>query len=396
MKKRSLSVLLAVIFFVTLFALPTGAASYVGTVLDFFAEWCGPCKPMDQALNQMKPTYGSVIKFQKIDIDDPSQAVQDLVAQYSVDAIPRVIVLDSAGTVVEDVLGYSEENVAAIEAALQGLAQPIDHPPVVQIVSPPSNYQTENNSIPLRGLVEDEVDGITSIQVILNGTRVSGPPSKRGSFEITVGPLQDGTNTIEVIAIDQAGNTGQDSVTIVYEQLITFQDIPSSFWAKDQITELVRLGIIDGFEDGTFRPYDPVTREQFSKILLLALDMGAERPSSPSFLDVPTSKWSFSFVEGAKLGNLMIGFADGTFRPEEYLTNAQILTVICRQKGWKWSSPEQPSFSDLAKNHWAYPYIETVKSRRFDYSCLSEDTRISPEQNTDRAQVSYLVYRMLQ
>lgn len=80
-----------------------------------------------------------------------------------------------------------------------------------------------------------------------------------------------------------------------------FKDVPRSHWASGAIEWMVEQGILDGVGNGKFNPSENVTREQFAKIMVLALDIDTQ-PSSgtQSFRDVPKSSWAWRYVESAK------------------------------------------------------------------------------------------------
>lgn len=122
----------------------------------------------------------------------------------------------------------------------------------------------------------------------------------------------------------------------------SFPDVPLSFWAYDEITTLASAGVIVGYPDGTFRPEFPVTRAEFAKMALLSFGLTPEIPPTPSFPDVPLEHWAYSYIEGAVKNNLVLGYPDGTFQPEGNITIAEVLTVIVRARGWLLQNPFGP------------------------------------------------------
>jgi outer membrane protein assembly factor BamB len=123
---------------------------------------------------------------------------------------------------------------------------------------------------------------------------------------------------------------------------LSFPDVPSDYWAYAEIMKLVGEGVINGYPDGTFKPEFPVTRAEFSKMVLLSLGYSQEFPSTPSFPDLDPTEWYYGYVEGAAKHGLVKGYPDGTFKPQGNITLAEILTVIVRAKGWSEVSPPGP------------------------------------------------------
>ena len=77
------------------------------TVIDFYANWCHPCKKLDQSLTVISKKYGDKIKIMRVDVDDPKN--DQIVDQYEVSPIPTVIFLNTDGEVVDYSIGYSGE-----------------------------------------------------------------------------------------------------------------------------------------------------------------------------------------------------------------------------------------------------------------------------------------------
>ncbi|MEI6310394.1 MAG: S-layer homology domain-containing protein [bacterium] len=123
---------------------------------------------------------------------------------------------------------------------------------------------------------------------------------------------------------------------------LSFPDVPPDYWAYDEIMSLVGAGVVVGYPDGTFKPEFPVTRAEFCKMTLLALGLAPESPASPSFPDVAPGEWYYGYVEGAVKHNLVKGYPDGSFRPQGNITLAEVLTVIVRTQQWELVSPPGP------------------------------------------------------
>ena len=78
---------------------------------------------------------------------------------------------------------------------------------------------------------------------------------------------------------------------------VVFIDVPSNYWAKDQIDYFVQQGIISGYGDGNFKPEAKVTREEFCKLLVSTFNQPLETPVTPTFSDVPANRWSYPYIE---------------------------------------------------------------------------------------------------
>lgn len=137
-------------------------------------------------------------------------------------------------------------------------------------------------------------------------------------------------------------------------------DVSSDFWASQSILGLSEAGIINGYPDSTFKPENPVTRAEFTKMALLSLELKEEKPENPTFPDVPKDHWSYSYIEGAVKAGLIKGYPDGTFKPDGQVTKAEEMAVAVRGKKWETVTPSVFHFSDCQADAWFAPYVESA------------------------------------
>lgn len=117
----------------------------------------------------------------------------------------------------------------------------------------------------------------------------------------------------------------------VFALIVTDLKIPSDIarhWSEDDVLKMVSLRVVTGFEDGTFRPDQPVTRAQFTTMLARAMGL---QPSStlPPFSDEIPS-WAAGYVSVAVSAGLVTGYDDGTFRPDELITRQELAVMVSR------------------------------------------------------------------
>jgi hypothetical protein len=108
----------------------------------------------------------------------------------------------------------------------------------------------------------------------------------------------------------------------------TFSDVPANHAFYSYIETAYRQGIITGYSDGTFQPGNNVTRGQLSKIVVLAEAWPLYTPPTPTFSDVPADHPFFGYVETAYYRSIITGYADGTFRPGNPATRGQISKIV--------------------------------------------------------------------
>jgi hypothetical protein len=168
-----------------------------------------------------------------------------------------------------------------------------------------------------------------------------------------------------------------------------FIDLPDDYWAYNYISDLFCRGVVSGYDDGTFRPYNGSTRGQFAKMLVLGMSWVPYDPLYPDFNDVPVGSTFYSYVETAFQHGTVSGYEDGTFRPNNSVTRAQVAKMLVIGAGWTIFTPSTPTFSDVPSSYWAFSYIETA----FAHGIIAgfADGGFHPDQPVTRAQLAKMV-----
>lgn len=128
----------------------------------------------------------------------------------------------------------------------------------------------------------------------------------------------------------------------------SFSDVTGTSVEASAIYKLNGLGVIDGYPDGTFGPEKTITRAEFAKIAcvtagLKSVASGMGGTASP-FSDVATDHWANGWINVAAAQGYVKGDPAGTFRPEDQITQAEVVTVLLRLLGYNDNLPgEWPS-----------------------------------------------------
>jgi len=147
-----------------------------------------------------------------------------------------------------------------------------------------------------------------------------------------------------------------------------FRDVASANWYADAVGYMKRHGVVTGYADGTFGPEDPITRAEFAAIAARFDKLAADEDST--FRDVKPSYWAAAAIASGVSKGWIKGYPDGTFRPEDYVTRAEAVTLVNRmtERRADRSYIDQPSgmlrsYSDLKKAYWAYYDIMEAVTR---------------------------------
>ena len=184
-----------------------------------------------------------------------------------------------------------------------------------------------------------------------------------------------------------------------------FDDIPPTHWACGQIEACAAAGIVAGYDDGTYRPTLPVTRDQMAVYISRALAGGDEHvptgPETATFSDVGADHWAYKYIEYAASQGIVGGYDDGTYRPTVEVDRAQmavfiaraIVTPTSRPDLPGYSPPETPTFPDVGTDHWAYKYIEYIAQPSVAVTQGYDDGTYRPENVVTRDQMAVYVQR---
>jgi len=106
-----------------------------------------------------------------------------------------------------------------------------------------------------------------------------------------------------------------------------FSDVAAERWSNTAISTMANGDFIKGYPDGTFRPGNSITRAEFATMATRFAQLYDE--SGASFADVE-NHWSKSYVRKAATAGWIAGYPDNTFKPENYITRAEVMTIINR------------------------------------------------------------------
>lgn len=119
-----------------------------------------------------------------------------------------------------------------------------------------------------------------------------------------------------------------DGTFVLIDREASFKDT-ANHWANDIIADLERRGVIMGYTADNFAPERTVTRAEFAAMLVRALGLQQEA-SAVAFTDVQGNDWFNQVVSTASRYGLIQGYEDGTFRPNDNITREQAMTMIAR------------------------------------------------------------------
>ncbi|WP_069650910.1 S-layer homology domain-containing protein [Caloranaerobacter ferrireducens] len=120
-----------------------------------------------------------------------------------------------------------------------------------------------------------------------------------------------------------------NSIYTLIESQKTFEDIVNH-WAKDNIEILASKLIINGKNENEFAPNENITRAEFAALLVRALGLKTNETSSNNFSDIEGKEWFAKVVSTAVDEGLVTGYDDGTFKPYKTISREEMAVMVTR------------------------------------------------------------------
>ncbi|WP_201319367.1 DUF4347 domain-containing protein [Paenibacillus sp. EPM92] len=189
--------------------------------------------------------------------------------------------------------------------------------------------------------------------------------------------------------------------SVVWHPLM-FKDV-EQHWAKNAVNDMGSRMVINGIGNGLFNPDQDITRAEFAVSMVRGLGLKPESGAAP-FTDVATSDWYNEAIQTAYLYNLIGGFEDGTFRPMDKITREQAMTIMAKAMtitDLKAKLPSQET-GELLR-----PFIDANNAAEWAEQSIADclqagivsgrnSDQLAPKAYITRAEVAAIVQRLLQ
>lgn len=158
---------------------------------------------------------------------------------------------------------------------------------------------------------------------------------------------------------------------------VQFSDVTAQAWYYNAVAELTKSGVIRGYEDGTFRPDQAITRAEFTVIAARFAKISTDR--TVDFSDVSVNMWYYDAVRTAISYGWVTGYEDGTFRPEQSIARGETATTVNRMLA---RIPDLNAinqgagtrFADVGSGYWGF-YEVTEATTNHEYTRSSNTAR---------------------
>ena len=160
---------------------------------------------------------------------------------------------------------------------------------------------------------------------------------------------------------------------------VTFEDVDDGVWYAEAVNTLASLGIINGVGNNRYEPERAITRAEFTAIAMRFADL--EAGGENIFSDVHEDEWFYDIVVGSIQYGWINGYPDGTFRPYNTITRAEVTTIVNRMLGRAADTAYADNhgdslrqFTDLESAYWAYyDIVEATNGHTYSKSSGTEN-----------------------
>ncbi len=238
--------------------------------------------------------------------------------------------------------------------------------------------------------------GVENYQVYVNGKLASTVTAD--TTEMTLTDLTENTDyTITIKAIDAAGNESVQNPTAAFttRETIRFTDT-ANHWAKEYIQQAAEAGMMNGYPDGTFKPNQNVTRAQVASILVRSLGISTQEKTP--FTDIAKYDAKTQSEIAAAYAHGIIKGADGKFNPARPVSRAELAVMIERAYEQQFKQPYivqgSSPFTDITSYNAETKHAITML---FELGIVSGDgQKYSPAASTTRGQAAKIMVNLNQ
>lgn len=208
---------------------------------------------------------------------------------------------------------------------------------------------------------------------------------KNNLLEFVTGKIIDGK---VILKLDHL------SKYVIIESTKTFPDI-AKHWSKLYVESMAAKNVVDGYKDGTFKPNINVTRAEFSKMIVQGLEAEVVKYNG-EFKDIKADDWHANYIATMKKLGLVQGYKDGTFRPNEKITRAEMAMILSNIIDVEVSEGEintiLAQFKDKSNiQSWAKEAIAKVVKANV---MIGKNGKFDSNDNATRAEAATTIYRI--
>ena len=181
---------------------------------------------------------------------------------------------------------------------------------------------------------------------------------------------------------------------VILESKLTFEDV-KDHWSRKYVESMAAKNVINGYEDGTFRPDNEITRAEFAKMMANALELDLSNYNG-GFSDIKATDWYADYVATIVRLGLARGYGDGTFKPNNKITRAEMAVILGNALDIEIKSTEVNDLLNKFEDseiiqEWAKLGVAKVIKAGI---MVGSDNKFDPVGTATRGEVATAVYRL--
>lgn len=209
--------------------------------------------------------------------------------------------------------------------------------------------------------------------------------------DYTVAPSAALTADDKTVTVSYEGKTAKVKITVAEKAPFKFSDDDgenSWTWASDAIYGLYEAGVVKGYDDDSYRPAGKLTRAEAAELIAKAYGLKPDSTAA-TFTDVAADYWGFASIQACAKAGIIKGYDEGDFRPDQAVTRAELVTMICRASGLTETTGEI-NFSDIS-GHWAESSILAAAAKGIVSGDSGNGGTFRPEDAATRAEAAVII-----
>lgn len=352
-----------------------------------------PSRDMKQETNTILQEKDPLIAAEKLQSllnrlnSDPTSADKDILLKTAgtiLDGISQVPVTKK-GTGTNETYVITSDDVNTRNALIQGIKESLSK----LNMKLPEIEQTN-----LRAVMGYSLDGRD-----VNKLGVYRLNEDTGAWEYIWGATHQAPTNEFTIGVQQAGTYRVMEFTKRYEDTTGIYKE-----AQYAIEVLTAKHILNGTSESIFSPKKQVTRAEFASMIVRALlqdQVVTSRGSGAAYSDVRTNEWYYGYVQTLQQLNIINGFGDGTFRPNDPVTREQMVVIVMKALESLGLAPAnnmqttgEQFADDQAISGWAKESV--ISARGMNIVSGTGQNQFVPQQSSNRADTAVFIWKMLQ
>jgi len=213
----------------------------------------------------------------------------------------------------------------------------------------------------------------------------------RSDFEYGIATVEFTATSSEDVII-KARNGSINGFSTVMSGVL-FDDVDDSYVYYKAIKYLREEEVVGGYDDGTFKPEQTVSRVEALKMIFEALELELSDGSNLTFDDVDTSQWYIDYVATAKTLGIVDGYPDGTFRPADPVNKVELIKMLLNSADVSVDPVViGDPYDDVDNLDWFAHYANYAKESNLT---PVDGDEFEPDHDMTRGEVAETIYRLL-